>query len=596
MWPMTSPSNSAYRPSTEISRTMENAGPIHAAYASPPLHRCSPLSVFSLPRHLRHPSNPPPTGPLPRPPSVLENQEIGARLSLSSPLFSASIRPRLVANLGQGFGESSQSISNSKSSLTTQLSPFNSLPGSSDSPSPVGRQPSANTQASSDALGENYLPFRPLNPSPLDQNSRKSSAVSADCSRYSGSSLLISDEETAPSPPRPAQTLNFDQSVVSIEEPQQDSRSLDRLSRLSYISGGAAFVVSEESEDFQTNGISWTYRINNVLPVFEDQQRRHSTAHGPRDTTNRYDYHINSTLGNPGNSSLRIHPADNRFEHTYRMRKANEIEEPVYVPVYNFEPPGKFPERCRLTAPLATPKFLNHTPRNFSLPGRSDANSVARSSSDSAEMLLGNTSGLGGIGQEIKAPPRAYETHRRTLHPFRNPLARKSPVIAASLPAGNNMKSDRKSFGKETVNQRFEREHCHYFHDLSHLEESHWPTVPISPQIQIHGPKYSFSKYGVPTLGRPEDSYTGKEINETRWPERYKRQKRIGRSLLCMCIAMPPLWLIMAVGLLDNLVAETTSGEIWGVGRSEKVLAAWFGGIFCFALLVTIIVVGIIVL
>ncbi|KAF3160842.1 hypothetical protein TWF225_011549 [Orbilia oligospora] len=605
MWHTTSPGSIAYRSSTEISTTMENAESASTAYAPPPPHS-SPLPAPSLPKHLRYPSNPPPIGPLPRPPSILENQQIGARLSASSPPLSASIHPRLIASpfptlpeiQGQEPSEPFHNTSNPKGSLTTLLTPSNSLPYNSDSPSPVGRQPSAHTQASSDALGEIYLPSKsyPLTLSPLDRGNQVSSAVSEDYSTYSGSSLLCSHEETAPLPSRPTQTFHFDPNVVPLEDLQQDSHSLRRLSRLSYINGGTAFMVSEESDDLQRNVTSWFYRINNVLPEFEGQQNRDPAATSPRDINTRFDYHINSTLGSPGDSSLRIHPADNRFEYTYRIRKASETEEPIYVPVYSFEPPGKFPHRSRLTAPLATPKFLNHTPRNFSLPGRPDGDSVDRSSSDSAEMLLGDTRKSNGIGQEIKVPLRAYDAQGRALRPFRSSLAMKSPGMAPSLPARNKIKCGIQSYRKETVHQRFEREHSHYFQDLSHLEESHWPAVPIPPRVQIHGPKFSFSKYGVPTLRRPSDSYTGKEINKNRWPERYKRQKRIGRSLLCMCIAMPPLWLVMSVGLLDNLVAETTSGEIWGVGRVEKTLAAWFGGIFCFALIVTIIVVGIIVL
>ncbi|KAK6522504.1 hypothetical protein TWF281_001950 [Arthrobotrys megalospora] len=586
---------------------MENAGPADAA-SPPPLLHLSTLPTSSLPTHLRHPSNPPPTGPLPRPPSILENREIGARLSASSsssPLLSSSIRPKLTVYPFPTISETNKqhplqsstlsphNASTPNTSSTNQLSPSISLPNNGNSSSSSGRQLSAHTQASSDALGENYTHSRPITLPPVDQNSRKSSAISTDYSRYSGSSILASYEEAGPN--KPASTSHRGQSVVSLEELQHDSRCLSRLSRLSYISGGAAFVVSEESEGLQRNN-SRSYRINNVLPDFEGHASTHQTMRNTHDSTATYDLHINTTLGSPGDSKLRVHPADNRFEHTYRMRKATEEEEPIYVPVYSFEPPGKFPDRSRLTAPLATPKFINHTPRNFSLPGRADMNPPPRSSSDSAEMLLGNTGKFDGIGQEIQVPPRAYDTQRRTLRPFRNPLARKPQVTTSNVQRGIQIKDGGQLFGKETAHQRFEREHSHYFHDLDHLEESRWPAAPVPPRIQVHGPKYSFSKYGVPTLGRPQDAYTGKEINESLWPDRHKRQKRIGRSMLCICIAMPPLWLIMAVGLLDNLVAEMTSGEIWGVGRSEKVLAAWFGGIFCFALIVTIIVVGIVVL
>ncbi|KAK6345044.1 hypothetical protein TWF718_006983 [Orbilia javanica] len=545
----------------------------------------SPLPAFPLPKNLRHPPNPPPTCPLPRPPSILENQQTAARLSASLP-FPTPLEIK-------------------KSTEIPQHSHSYPFPKASDSPYPVGRRPSAHTQASSDALGENYLPSQPLVLPALDQNSRKSSAISTNCSRYSSASLSSS--------PEPNHASHFNQSVISLEELQRNPR----LSRLSYISGSAAFVLSAGSRDLQTGDARQPDTTNNVSLGFGEHEGPHSVAPFTRGTDNQYEFHTNSTLGVLGDSRLRIHPADNRFEQcvnvppyttnitkranhtlesTYRIRKASEAEDPIYVPVYSFEPPGKFPHRSRLTAPLSTPKFLNHTPRSFSLLGRSDGNPAARSSSDSAEMLLGNTSKFDGIRQEIKVPPQVYDAQRRAPRGFRGQLARGPPVLISDVPPRNQIKGSEKRFSKETSHQKFEREHGHYFHDLSQLEESYWPVAPILPRIQIHGPKHSLSKYGVPSLRRPEDSYTGKEINEDRWPERYKRQKRIGRSLLCVCIAMPPLWLIMAVGLLDNLVAEMTSGEIWGVGRSEKVLAAWFGGIFCFFLIATIIVVGIVVL
>ncbi|KAK6340474.1 hypothetical protein TWF730_002225 [Orbilia blumenaviensis] len=559
----------------------------------PPLY-LSTLPAFSLQKHLYPPSNPPPSGPLPRPPSNLENQAIAARLSASSPPTSTSLHPKPLAYPFPSFSDTSERdlcgpsnlpafdpTTSTNVSPASQPSPLDSLLDG-NSPLPVDRRPSAITQASSDALGENCRPSQLALP-PFDQNGWKSSAGGSD---YSASSLLVSHEEVAS--PKSDLLPHLARSVLSVEEIQHDSHSLGRLSRLSYVSGGAAFVVSEGDSLAHSNSAQ-SYRVDNVLPDFEAQRTAHLGNPTIYEANCQHGFYINSTLGNPRDSRLRIHPADNRFEHTYRVRKADGAEEPIYVPVYVFEPPGNFPDRSRLTAPLATPKFLNHTPRNFSLPGKSGGGPPARFSSDSAEMLLGSTSKFDGVIPEIRLPPRTYDSQRRAIQPFRKSVA------ASILPEKKKPKNSGQS-SKETAHQRFEREHIHYFRDLDHLEESFYPAALIPPQIQIHGPKILVSRYGIPALRQPEDAYTGDEINEGRWPERYKRQKRIGRSLLCMCIVMPPLWLIMAAGLLDNLVAEMTSGEIWGVGRPEKVLAAWFGGLFCLSLTATIIAVGVIAL
>ncbi|KAK6496552.1 hypothetical protein TWF481_001553 [Arthrobotrys musiformis] len=540
--------------------------------ASARAHTAASISPsFPSPKYLRRPPNPPPTGPLPRPPSPLE------------------LRKR-----AQVLSEPASAQNNSSAG---QLSPSSSpSTNAADKPLPFDRKLSAHTQASSDALGENYLPARlsTLPPLDQDQSSRKPSPISTDRSKYSDFSLLVSKEETHP--PGLTHISRFDPGAVSLGELQRDSNVSGRPPRLSYVSGSAAFEASVGNEDFQTDIIR-PRRTHSSLLGLGGQRNTHPGVSSPYDISDLHNFYINSTLGNPGDPRLRIHPADNRFEHTYRIRKANETEEPIYVPVYNFAPPGKFPDRSRLTAPLATPKFLNYTPRKFLLPERSDGNPAARSSSDSAEMLLGNSvNTFDGPSHVIRVPPQAHDARGRNPHFFWNPLSRKSPIVAFRPPGIDKIKSSRSIPDRETAHQRFEREHSHYFHDLNYLEESHWPAALVPAQIQIHGPKYSFSKYGVPTLSRPEDSYTGKEINEDCWPERYKRQKRIGRSMLCIFIAMPPLWLVMAVGLLDNLVSEMTSGEIWGVGRPEKVFAAWFGGISCLALIVAIILIGVIVL
>ncbi|EWC45787.1 hypothetical protein DRE_05124 [Drechslerella stenobrocha 248] len=631
-----------------------------------------PFIPVTLPKHLRHPSLPPPTGPLPRPPSITENEEIGARLSANSPLMTGSMRSKLTAfpfptipEMGTAPAQpetlSQLTTQTPKSPSSSQLSPSNFLV-SSDSPASLARQPSAHTQASSDALGETPGPSTLYGPAALTSSTQghRQSAIStsSDRSDYSGLSLTESHPDdsddlmpaTAPmglsisnsTPLLHSQSLSFLRgdrrdsnlslnsttngpnpgrgsrresyvSGISIEDIQADSRRLSRISGLSYMSGGAAIVVSEEDTNLGRNS-SISYKVHKVLPELTGVTplKRDESSSGGEGPSEVQPISPISPIS-PGRlgsfkDPIRVHPADHRFEHTYRVRRASEAEEPIFVPVYTFEPPGKFPDRSRITAPKTVPRFVNHTPRNFSLPGRSTSKSTPRSSSDSAEMLLGGSGTFDGTDPyDIQAPETAYGAHmktRRSSGPML-PVPRSPQALMPTSPTSHSSRVGQlpkimqplgaeKYFKKETASQRFEREHSHYFHDLDRVERAEGIASPNEP---IHRPRYSFTaRYGVPSMNRPPDAYIGDDINPGRWPDRYKRQKRIGRSLLCVCVLMPPMWLIMAVGLLDNLVLEMTDGDIWGVGQSEKVAAAWLGGIFCFSLVVAIITVGVVVL
>ncbi|KAK6539574.1 hypothetical protein TWF694_009784 [Orbilia ellipsospora] len=628
---------------------MEDASAAVAGAPRPSLHLSS-LPAFSpvtLPKHLRQPSLPAPSGPLPRPPSVLENEEIGARLSASSPPATGSVRSKLTAFPFPSIPEigvspaadpiynnnendlirdklSPLTSASSKSQSSGQLSPLNFVT-SGDSPGSLGRQPSAHTQASSDALGENSRPsvqYESTIPPHIDRYNQASNRLSTNDSIYSSSSIPSSQSNVLHnslmiSSARRRETLDLlipehqtgallQKIATSSSDLGEEHRSTSRLSRLSYISSGAAFIVSEDGTSRRSSGQS--YVVENLLPSIGDlpglNNMHADPVKGPEHMHSRQGSNLTGTLGHLKDPSVRVHPADDRFEHTYRMRRASEAEDPIYVPVYSFEPPGKFPDRTRVTAPRVAPRFINHTPRNFSLPGREFGDgTIPRSSSDSAEMLLGHSTKSNGAGGTIPKPAATYDPQNRRRSSFGITLKKLSPISGLDLSKkrSNTLPIDptsRVKPKKETARQKFEREHSHYFHDLSHLEKGNWSNTPTTgaPELQIHGPRHSFSKYGVPGLNRPDDSYIGDNIDPHRWPEQCKRQKRIGRSLLCACLLMPPMWLIMAVGLLDNLVVELTNGEIWCVGRTEKTIAAWLGGMFCFSLIVTIITVGVVVL
>jgi len=119
---------------------------------------------------------------------------------------------------------------------------------------------------------------------------------------------------------------------------------------------------------------------------------------------------------------------------------------------------------------------------------------------------------------------------------------------------------------------------------------------PRNPSEYTHIRQFSFSKYGRPTLMLNRDVHAGKDIEKSISPDRYERQQRIGRALILCCLMFPPLWIVIASGGLDPLVAFVTNGEVSTVGKSEKRIAAVLGGSLFFGIVLTIVIVAIVVL
>ncbi|RPA94278.1 hypothetical protein L873DRAFT_1793060 [Choiromyces venosus 120613-1] len=68
-----------------------------------------------------------------------------------------------------------------------------------------------------------------------------------------------------------------------------------------------------------------------------------------------------------------------------------------------------------------------------------------------------------------------------------------------------------------------------------------------------------------------------------------RREKRAGRLLLGLCMLFPPLLLVVAWGGFDVTVEGWTAGQVKGVGRAEKRIAAWVGGAFAVCVVAGII-------
>lgn len=67
--------------------------------------------------------------------------------------------------------------------------------------------------------------------------------------------------------------------------------------------------------------------------------------------------------------------------------------------------------------------------------------------------------------------------------------------------------------------------------------------------------------------------------NEPRSRVYRMQEKRLGRIILALCILFPPLLLLVAIGSFDAMVDSWSNGEIKGVGKPEKKIAAIVGGV-----------------
>lgn len=68
--------------------------------------------------------------------------------------------------------------------------------------------------------------------------------------------------------------------------------------------------------------------------------------------------------------------------------------------------------------------------------------------------------------------------------------------------------------------------------------------------------------------------------NDAHSREYRMKEKRAGRITLAFCLLFPPLLLLAAMGTFDATVDAWTEGEVKGVGRPEKRIAAVVGGVF----------------
>ncbi|KAH8150792.1 uncharacterized protein LAJ45_04973 [Morchella importuna] len=73
------------------------------------------------------------------------------------------------------------------------------------------------------------------------------------------------------------------------------------------------------------------------------------------------------------------------------------------------------------------------------------------------------------------------------------------------------------------------------------------------------------------------------------------QEKRLGRIILALCVLFPPLLLLVAIGSFDTMVDSWSNGEVKGVGKSEKRIAAIVGGVLAVSAVVGGVVAAIVV-
>ena len=57
------------------------------------------------------------------------------------------------------------------------------------------------------------------------------------------------------------------------------------------------------------------------------------------------------------------------------------------------------------------------------------------------------------------------------------------------------------------------------------------------------------------------------------------RQLTISRTVFCLCLLLPPMWLLYGIGLLDDFVFWWTEGEVEAMDEGYK-HEAWAWGLF----------------
>lgn len=134
--------------------------------------------------------------------------------------------------------------------------------------------------------------------------------------------------------------------------------------------------------------------------------------------------------------------------------------------------------------------------------------------------------------------------------------------------------------------------------------ESKLPSVPRSGSRLPMRPKI-LRRSMTPRLYEPRPlgeswkdlaDYNPEAPQDEEYSKEYRaKERKAGVIVLALCLLFPPLLLLAAMGVFDTTVDGMTGGEVKGVGKTEKRVAAVVGGLFAIAAVVGGVVAAVLV-
>lgn len=292
-------------------------------------------------------------------------------------------------------------------------------------------------------------------------------------------------------------------------------------------------------------------------------------------------------------------PNANAAPSSYRMRQTSG-DEPILVPHYRYEVSSAFPNRNALTRPIpAKPTTADSTKSSTS------ANSIPGSLLRKPPSAILHGSAVMEPYSPISQGDQVYD--RSDVHPaFRRSTDNDSEYAAsnshleafgggfravATAPDGSNIDITRPDPGTPSI-QRLS------FTDLPTPEPARrrsWSPAKYLP-IPSRRPAKFLRRSLTPHLYSPQDialePMGEKEMTKSQQQPPHairRRERRIGRMLMLMCVVFPPLLFILASGGFDSFVASWTKGEIRRIGSTEKRLSLILGTLLMMAVVIAVV-------
>ncbi|KAI5781902.1 hypothetical protein EDC01DRAFT_233980 [Geopyxis carbonaria] len=319
-----------------------------------------------------------------------------------------------------------------------------------------------------------------------------------------------------------------------------------------------------------------------------------------------------------------VHQADPNFEFIYRMRRTSN-DNPVLVPQYRFQATSAFPNRNALGPPLLAnpPKTADGTTFSSMSFANRPSGSILRKPPSAAILRSPVVDSYVSIPQGDQTYDRRPRTSHggesisssdSMVHPaFRitsassdSSRARKVASMSSLEMFGNGLRLGsagepsgqiptgspsiaRTSFARTEYSeieeipgrsiqidrlQPPERSHRSSWDPsryLGHLTSSRRPSKFLRRSLTPH--LYSPQEIGLESMSNKSDGGSSHGLS----PPELDRQKNIGRCLILLCLAFPPLLFVFACGGFDSFIASWTNGQVKRVASTEKKIALILG-------------------